>query len=208
VSATVLEILGIARDRGFLGPGDVAFHVEHSRAFLPHLPQGAAVADLGSGGGVPGLVIGSERPDLRLTLIDAGARRAEFLEWAVSELGLSIDVICGRAEEVSRQDSSREQFDVVTARAFGAPGVTAECAVGLLRPDGLLVVSEPPDAERSARWPQSGLAKVCLADDGRAEGHESEKGRTHAHFQLLRRVGDLSSDLPRRNGVPAKRPLF
>jgi 16S rRNA (guanine527-N7)-methyltransferase len=121
----VIAVLERARDLGFLGPGPVAFHVEHARAYLPPLAGvvGAAL-DLGAGGGVPGLVLALERPDLRWTLLDAMTRRTAFLQEAVAELGLAnVEVRTGRAEEVP---DLRERFKAVVARGFGPPAVTAE----------------------------------------------------------------------------------
>jgi hypothetical protein len=70
----LLAQLERARGLGFLGPGPVAAHVEHTMGFLSALDEvTGTVVDLGSGGGVPGLIIGVARPDLGLCLIDARA---------------------------------------------------------------------------------------------------------------------------------------
>jgi hypothetical protein len=102
--------------------------------------------DLGSGGGLPGLVLVSAWPTTDWCLLDANQRRTEFLQEAVDELGLAgrVTVRRGRAEDLAHDPSLRGTFDLVVARSFGKPAVTAECAAGFLAVGGSLVVSEPP----------------------------------------------------------------
>jgi 16S rRNA (guanine527-N7)-methyltransferase len=188
-----------ARALGFLGPGPVRNHIEHTAGFLRALDGVAGtVADLGSGGGVPGLILGVVRPDLRLVLIDATATRCRFLEDAVRHLELDARVVEGRAEVVGR-GADRGAMDAVVARSFGPPAATAECAAALLRVGGVLVVSEPPAAPDD-RWPAAGLAMLGLVPGPRSVGSPI--------VQVLHQATACPADFPRRDGVPAKRPLF
>ena len=105
--------------RGLIGPREVPRlwdrHLLNCALVGPLMPEAATVADLGSGAGLPGLVLAIARPDLTVTLIEPMARRVVFLEEACAELGLdSVEVVRGRAEEC------RVHFDVVTARALAA----------------------------------------------------------------------------------------
>ncbi|HET9772856.1 MAG TPA: RsmG family class I SAM-dependent methyltransferase, partial [Acidimicrobiia bacterium] len=131
MTANGLEtVLRRSQDLGFLGPGPVSRHVAHGRALLGGLPATGRVLDLGSGGGLPGLVLATARPELELTLLEARQRACRFLREAVAELGLGgVDVVESRAEEAARRPGLRETFDAVVARSFGPPAVTAECAV-------------------------------------------------------------------------------
>ncbi len=189
-----------ARTLGFLGPGPVEDHLRHAAGFLAAL-EGAPgpVADLGSGAGVPGLAIATARPDLELVLIDAGERRARFLDEAVDALGLGdrVRVVRGRAEVIGRGDL-RGACGAVVARGFGPPAPTAECAAPLLRVGGLLVVSEPPDSVD--RWPPAALAELGLAP--RMLEHDGPR------IQVLEQVTACPDAYPRRDGVPARKPLF
>lgn len=203
MTTTLLELLGVARDWGFLGPGDVGFHVEHSRAFFGLLDEGATVLDLGSGGGVPGLVLVVERPDLSVTMLDANKRRTDFLGEALVTLGAGdrSAVIRGRAEEAGRDALLRGAFDQVVSRSFGPPAVVAECAAPFLRVGGRLVVSEPKDAGDVPRWDSNGLSTVGMSL-GSTVRHEP------ATLQVIDQTSPCPEQFPRRTGVPAKRPLF
>ena len=205
----LLEVLAESRARHLIGPGDLEAHVGHAAGFARAVPRGADVVDLGSGGGVPGLALAVGRPDLTLTLLDAARRRVRFLEWAVGrlEVGDRVVVVWGRAEELGRRVEYRERHDAVVARSFGPPPVTAECARPLLRRGGVLVVSEPPEAGDGQlggptdRWPERGLEAV---------GFSSGVGFVHgdAGFRVLVADRPCPAELPRRPGVPQRRPRF
>lgn len=199
---TLERALEESRDRGFLGPGLLAAQIEHARGFastLERTPE--SFLDLGSGGGVPGLVLASVWPDVRATLLDSMVRRARFLEEATTRLGIAdrVSVVCARAEEAARRRDMRERFEVVTARSFGPPAVTAECGVGFLVAGGRMVVSEPPEDD-AGRWPEQGLAELGLSVWARPM--ESRR------FVVLERSGELDERFPRRVGVPGRRPLW
>lgn len=160
------------------------------------------IVDLGSGGGVPGLVLAEELPSSRWVLIDSNQRRTAFLRSAVAalDLGERVTVWEGRAEDAGRDPSLRAGHDLVVARGFGPPAVTAECAAPLLRVGGCLVVSEPPGSDGS-RWPADGVSALGLQLLGVAVRGEGG----YAVLQLRTLCGERFS---RRSGVPAKRPLF
>jgi 16S rRNA (guanine527-N7)-methyltransferase len=172
------QTLTEAQRLGFLGPAPVASTIDHAHRFVAALPPGRhRLVDLGSGGGVPGLVLAVERPELDVVLLDASERRTTWLARAVARLGLGerIDVVTGRAEQLGRLAGWRGRFDAVVARGFGAPSVTAECAAPLLRVGGALIVSEPP-GDAPSRWDAEMLAALGLAPtpgpDGLAVFHQ------------------------------------
>jgi 16S rRNA (guanine527-N7)-methyltransferase len=130
--------------------------------------------------------------------LEASARRAAFLEQAAGELDLTgrVIVLAERAERAARDERWRATLDLVVARSFGRPAVTAECASGFLRTGGLLVVSEPP-TDGDDRWPDGPLAGLGLVDRGRT-----------GQVRVLEQAAAPSGRVPRRVGVPAKRPLW
>ncbi len=212
VSPTILEaVLADARAAGFIGPGALGPHVEHARGFASIARRLSTdgsgrqrIVDLGSGGGLPGLVMAVESPAVHLVLVEANSRRARFLSHSVEQLGVAdrVQVLQGRAEVIGRDASFRASFDGAVARSFGSPAVVAECAAPLLKVGGWLVVSEPPGAGEgnSERWPAGPLAELGL--------EPVEIVRHGYTFQVLRQTESCPEAFPRRDGVPAKRPLF
>jgi len=195
--APVLGALVEAQERGFLGPGPVVAHLAHARHLLAALPELGAAVDLGSGGGVPGLILAGDRPALSWTFVESHHRRSAWLREAIAWLGLTnVGVIEDRVEAVGR-GPARGAADLVTARSFAPPAVTAECGAPLLRGGGTLWVSEPPSAV-AGRWPAAGLATLGLR---RAE-------RLVPSWAGLTLISECPDRYPRRVGIPAKRPLW
>lgn len=169
------DALAASQRSGFLGDRPIDQVIEHAREFvraldgLERVPGESAsettmspgdsqndasvradpvpaVLDLGSGGGVPGLVIANDRPDLMMTLLDRRAKRTDFLARVVSRLGWTdrVTVVCADVDAFTPP----RPFDAVVARGFGPPERTLAVASGLVRAGGRLVISEPPDADR------------------------------------------------------------
>lgn len=203
----LLEVLEQSRSYGFLGPGAVDAHVTHALGFadaFDRLVGGTprSVLDLGSGGGIPGLVLLARWPDATFTLLDASGRRCRFLSESIEHLGWSerARVLEGRAEELAHRSELRSSEDLVVARSFGAPAVLAECAAGFLEPGGWLIVSEPPEGDLEVRWPTSGLDELGMGPANLVvEGWR---------FAGIPQAEPAPERYPRRIGVPAKRPLF
>ena len=197
---------------GYLGGMPVDDQVEHALGFGVAV-EGSwgsppnSVVDLGSGGGVPGLILAACWPSSGFTLLDANERRTSFLAEEIDRLGWSgrVEVVRARAELAGRDPALTGGFEVVVARSFGAPAVTAECAARLLVEDGVLVVSEPPladGAEDRDRWNPEGLALLGL------EAAAPIRFRDRYGYQVIRKVAPTPDRYPRRVGIPTKRPLF
>ena len=158
MSDAVTAALEESRRLGFLGARPVEEVVAHARAFVDALDGVVGeVADLGAGGGVPGLVIAHDRPDLELTLIDRRAKRTDFLERMVRRLRWTdrVHVLTADVEQVVR--IAPASFDAVVARGFGPPEPTLSLAVGLVRAGGRVIISEPPVGDR---WRPDLLAEL------------------------------------------------
>lgn len=201
---TVLPWLTQARDLGFLGPSPVEAQIAHAMGFAEatgSVPD--RLVDLGTGGGLPGLVVLALWPQTSGVLVDSNQRRTEFLARAVASLGWSarVEVRRTRAEEAGREPTLRAKVPLVVSRGFGPPPVVAECAAPLLEVGGRLVVSEPPLDEGDDRWPPRALARLGLAPDRLVTTR-------YGRFQLLSQVAVCPDAYPRRVGIPAKRPLW
>jgi len=171
--SALTAVLERSAARGFLGPRPLDDQREHARGFAAAAPRRPAaselVCDLGSGGGLPGLVLAVEVwPESHWVLVEGMAKRCELLRWAVDELGIAdrVTVVHDRVEHLARPGQPlRSSCALVTSRSFGPPRVTAEAAAPLLVPGGALVVSEPPDSD-GRRWPASGLDPLGLRPEG------------------------------------------
>jgi 16S rRNA (guanine527-N7)-methyltransferase len=203
----LVPIIEDAQRLGFVGPGPVVDQVVRSLAFatVAGPPPDELAVDLGSGGGLPGLVLALYWPTSRWLLIDSNQRRASWLEGATKALSMAdrVGVICQRAEESGRSQR-RAQAQLVTARSFGPPAATAECAAPLLRQGGRLLVADPPET-LGARWPAPGLAKLGLELDARETVATAVGPVSVSSFIAVSLCPDL---YPRRVGVPFKRLLF
>ena len=161
---SVREILSEAQRIGALGPRQIDEVIEHARAFLAALPDGPLdVVDLGTGAGLPGLVIGEARPEIRLTLVDRRAKRTDALERAIHALGWTdrARVVCADVEKLAKDPTWQEAFDVVVSRGFGPHETTLRLSAALARPQGLVVLTEPPKGSPN-RWRPELVADLHL----------------------------------------------
>jgi 16S rRNA (guanine527-N7)-methyltransferase len=199
--AALFDVLAEAQARGAVGPGGLQTYVEHALDFFGTGAgdRAARCIDLGSGGGLPGLPLAIAHPASEWVLLEARGARSHALDEALGRLGLRgrVTVAHERAEDAGR-GPLRGWADVVTARSFGPPATTAECASPLLRVGGVLVVSEPLDAER---WPPEGIAPLAMIED---ESWRTPRGR----FRSFRQAASCPDRFPRRPAAIARRPLF
>lgn len=209
VDGEVVDALGRSAALGFLGTMPVEDQIDHALGFVVTAEDAlgrapTTVMDLGTGGGLPGLVLHSCWRDSHLVLLDGNERRTDFLaaEVALWTRGHRVEVVRGRAEEVGRDERYRRQFELVTARSFGRPSVTAECGAPMVGAAGIMVVSEPPRQAIDDRWPEDALRQLGMTR-GPRQRFDGRFG-----YQVLVRSGETPERYPRRVGVPAKRPLF
>ena len=150
----LLRILGEAQRIGTLGPAPLAETIRHATWFADALPpETNKVIDLGSGAGVPGLIVALVRLNAHVTLVDRRAKCTDALLRAVAVLNLGNRVSVRRddVEHLSRQPEWRESFDAAVSRGFGPPHQTLTLARVFVRVGGVVVISEPPE-ERADRW--------------------------------------------------------
>ena len=164
------------------------------------------VADLGSGGGLPGLVLAASRREVRFDLLESLSRKCEFLRDAIDRMGLgNARVICERSEEWARADG-REAYDAVTARSVGRLAAVAELASPLLREGGVLVAwkgarSDEEEAELERAGDRLAMEPLEIRS---VRPYPASRNR---HIHLLRKNGPTPNGLPRRPGMAAKRPF-
>jgi 16S rRNA (guanine527-N7)-methyltransferase len=146
--------------RGLIGPREVPRlwerHLLNCAQIAPAFDRDARVCDLGSGAGLPGVVLALARPDLDLTLLEPLLRRTTFLTEVVEELALpNVQVERGRAEE-----RAGAGFDVVTARAVAPLDRLARWALPMCRPGGMLLAMKGASAAVEVEASGAALAKA------------------------------------------------
>jgi len=160
--------------RGLIGPREVPRlwerHLVNCALVGRAIPDGVTVCDLGSGAGLPGLVLALNRPDLEVTVVEPLLRRTTFLEEAVEALGLdNVEVLRARAEEVH----GHREFDVVTSRAVAPLARLLEWSMPLVRLGGELVAMKGSSAADEVAAASKSLRKYG-GKDVRVEEYGAE----------------------------------
>ena len=172
------------------------------------LPDGAAVIDVGSGAGLPGIPLAVLRPDLKITLLDSLGKRVKFLEAAIGALELkNVTAVHARAEDAAHDARYRERFDIALARAVAALPVLLELLLPFVRTGGKAVAYKGPSVEDELT---AGKRAAFLLGGGPPEaiGVSALPLAEHRHCLVVneKRV-NTPGQYPRKAGTPGKNPL-
>ena len=184
-------------------------HLLDALSALPLLdarPGSNGCLDLGSGGGVPGLVLALARPDRRWVLVDSARKKVDVLRAFVAALGIAnVEVVAERAEILGRDAAHRERHDMVTARACAALPVLAEYALPLLALGGTLVAWKGPIADDEL---DAGRVAAAACGGRVPSVHPSGFAALGDHrFVVIEKVRPTPERYPRRAGEPGRHPL-
>jgi 16S rRNA (guanine527-N7)-methyltransferase len=182
----------------------VSVHIIDSLSGLlvPQVREASSIADLGSGGGFPGLVLAAALPAASVTLVESEGRKADWLRRAGARFP-NVRVVAERSETLARDE--RDRYPLVTARALGSLPVVMELAAPLLAPGGALVAwrgrrdTDDVDAARVAA-DELGLSATPDIDVTPFPG-------VSRYFSVWMKTGETPPRYPRRPGMAAKRPL-
>ena len=186
-------------------------HVLDSLSCFLHGPlfEASRAADVGSGGGFPGIPISIVRRDLRTTLMESTGKKARFLRSAADVLSLAnMDVVNARVEDIGRNQEHRGAYDIVTSRAVARLAVVAEYSVPLLAVGGRAIAMKGRLDQNEF---EEGTKAVGLLG-GEIAGVEPvemlpEVGEKQRNLVIIRKVKETPMRYPRKSGVAAKRPL-
>ncbi len=166
------------------------------------------VIDVGSGAGIPGLALKILFPDIRLTLLDATAKKAAFLDHLSRKLGLkNVEIVVGRAENIAHQAEYRESFDLVLSRGV-APLVTlTELTLPFCCPGSSFIAQKKGDIN-----PEIAEAREAISLLGGKLGEIKRIGLAEftddRKLVVVSKVSPTPKPYPRRPGIPQKRPLL
>ncbi len=207
--ALLLEANGRLNLTRVVEPMEVArLHLLDSLAALPIIDAIAPrrACDLGSGGGVPGMLLALARPGVEWTLVDSVRKKADAMRSFADALQLpKVSIVAERAEVMGREPRHRESFDLVTARACAALPVLVEYALPLVRVRGSLLAWKGRISDDELR---SGEAAASQLGGGEAVVQRPRFETLGDHRFVVIAKRDRTADrFPRRPGEPSRRPL-
>jgi 16S rRNA (guanine527-N7)-methyltransferase len=182
-------------------------HVGDSLTLLAFLPQGEQrIADVGSGGGVPGIVVAIARPDARVVLIESTKKKAAFLRATIEALGLSnMAVSDQRVEDLGRSALHREGYDVVTARAVATMNWLIEWCLPLVKKGGKFLAMKGPKVHEELEHVQKVLN---MTGDGTPVIHPVELTGMENHLIVeIEKVRKSDPQVPRPATLAKGKPL-
>lgn len=198
-------------------PHNLLSPADRERVWERHIAEAAHVAeqlggigherwiDVGTGGGLPGLVVAVLRPQAEVVLLDATRKKTDAVAAFIEALNVpNASTVTGRAEQLARTASHREAFDGGLARAVGSITVSVELVRGFIREGGAIVVVRGEDGPRCVETVErfAGSLGVC---DVHAEAVPHAARTTW--LVRMRAEGSVPQWLPRANGIPRSRPL-
>lgn len=176
-----------------------------SLMLLAHIPaHSQTLLDVGTGGGIPGIVLAIARPEMRVTLLDATGKKVRFLAETADALGLEhVTAIQGRAEELGRDARYREAFNVVTARAVARLATLAELTMPFVRRGGVTILPKG-----NAARDELNEARYAIKILGGREQPVHPAPVEGTNVVVIDKRSTTPDDYPRRTGIPSKLPLL
>lgn len=178
-----------------------------SLSFFIDLHQVKTIADIGSGAGFPGIPLLILHPHLQLTIIDSLKKRIGFLQHLSGQLGIKLEAVHGRAEDIARAPEHRDQYDLVTARAVARLTVLNEFCLPFVKPSGRFVAMKGSNAQEEIQEAKFSMKELRakLTDTYRFElpGEQAER-----NIIVLEKTAVTPAKYPRSPGVPIKKPLL
>lgn len=175
---------------------------------IQSMPVDIKIADIGTGGGFPGIPLKVVHPAWSVLLIDSLEKRVRFLNTVIERLALQeIKAIHGRAEELGHKQEYREQFDLVTARAVAKLAVLLELTLPFVKVGGIVVAMK--GSELKEEIAESKKALDILGGKLEAVHHlQLPKGGDERNLVVVKKVQRTPKNYPRNPGVPSRRPII
>jgi len=171
-------------------------------------PKGSLrLIDIGTGAGLPGIPLKILRPDIRLVLLEATAKKASFLHHLTDRLGLdNVEIVVARAEEAAHKPQYRERFDLVLSRAVAPLPTLVELTLPFNTTGGRLVAQKKGAIQAEVNQAKKAISLLGgkLRELKRVDPAEFADERW---LVVIDKIGPTPEPYPRRPGIPAKRPL-
>lgn len=184
------------------------FYDSLTLAFYKGMNEVGSIIDVGSGAGFPGIPLKITFPHLKLTIVDSLNKRISFLQHVVNTIGLEdVQLIHGRAEDVSRLPEHRDAYDLATARAVARLAVLNEFCLPFVKPGGVFAAmkgNNPGDELGEAAYSMKEL-KGSLVE---TYNFNLPVENSERHIILIKKTAPTPKKYPRKAGTPLKTPLI
>lgn len=168
-----------------------------------NIPQNAALLDIGSGAGFPGVPLALARPDLKITLLDSLNKRIVFLQQLCERLGCSYTAMHGRAELAAKTPEMRENYDVVTARAVAAMPTLAEYSLPFVKVGGYWIAMKGPNEPIKPALQAIRMLGGSLED---TISYQLPGGDARVIY-VVKKISQTPTKYPRNSGQIKQKPL-
>ena len=173
-----------------------------------HIPLNATVLDVGCGGGFPILPLAIVRPDLRITGLDSTDKKIRYVQNTADELGLSVQTVSGRAEDMAKLSDYRDQFDVVVSRAVARLNVLDELCMPFVRVGGSFIAMKGCAGRDEVAEAETGISKLCGFIQNLSEYDLHTENEIEKRFVIqIQKNAATPKEFPRSFGAIKKKPL-
>lgn len=170
------------------------------------IPENAHVVDVGSGAGLPGMILSIARPDLHMVMLDSLSKRVKFLRETIQALSLRAEAVHARAEDAAHNPIYRAEFDVATSRAVASLPVLLELCVGFLREGGHIIAYKGPTVEEEIAIAKNAFGQLSLSSP-RILSISIPSTNWEHKLLVTQKTAPTPLLYPRKAGLPGKSPL-
>lgn len=171
-----------------------------------HVKEGMDVLDLGTGGGFPGIPLKILYPEIQITLVDSVGKKLKFIDDAAQNLGLEVELVHERAENLGRNRKYREKYDIVISRAVANMQTLSELCLPLVKVEGLMIASKGPKYNEEL----DGAKNAITILGGQVKSIEDctiPIAGLERHVIIIEKTNATPTAYPRKPGMPNKNPL-
>jgi len=173
---------------------------------LGNIESGAKLIDVGTGPGIPGLIVKMYRPDIKLALLESVGKKTKFLNWIVNDMNIpDVEVLNERAENLAQNPAYREKFDVAVARAVSALNTLSELCLPFVKVGGAFIAMKGKSPQIELNKSQNAL-NILGASVKECKLYSLYENMDRSLI-LISKVRECPSKYPRRPGIPGKNPL-
>ena len=186
----------------------IPLHYADCLKVAAYIPKNAHVLDVGCGGGFPILPLAIIRPDLHLTGLDSTEKKIRYVQSTADELGLRIQTIAGRAEDIAKLPAHRDGYDVVIGRAVARMNVLDELCIPFVKPNGRFIAMKGAAGAEEFEEAAPGIEKLGgIARDLLEYDLHLVDGCEKRTLLFVEKISRTPKEFPRAFGAIKKRPL-